>query len=87
MSSDLTGDRVSGRVAGLGEFVLHLLDRCGAFAILAGQTVRAGARPRFPALETLRQMDCCAYPVGPTSVERRSRFLATIEKDKETRRE
>ncbi len=57
MNSDLTVDRVSGRVAGLGELVLHLLDRCGAFAILAAHTVRAAARPRFPFLETLRQME------------------------------
>ncbi len=64
MNSELSADRMSGRVAGLGDLVLDLLGRFGDFAILAGQTVRAAVQPRFPALETLRQMEA----IGTRSV-------------------
>jgi phospholipid/cholesterol/gamma-HCH transport system permease protein len=33
------------------------VERCGRFALLAALTVRAATRPRFPALETLRQVE------------------------------
>ncbi len=64
MNSELSTDRMSGSVAGLGELVLDLLGRFGDFAILAGHTVRAAFQPRFPALETLRQMEA----IGTRSV-------------------
>jgi phospholipid/cholesterol/gamma-HCH transport system permease protein len=44
-------------VASIGERVLSLLDAAGAFALLIAATWRAAARSRFPALETLRQLE------------------------------
>jgi phospholipid/cholesterol/gamma-HCH transport system permease protein len=41
----------------LGEWVLDRVDRFGQFALLAGHTVQAALRPRFPWLETLRQLE------------------------------
>jgi phospholipid/cholesterol/gamma-HCH transport system permease protein len=48
---------VSGRVAGFGARVLQAIDGCGEFALLAAATLRAALRPRFPVLETARQME------------------------------
>lgn len=47
----------AGRITRLGDAVLDVVDRCGRFALLAGQTGRAALRPRFPLIETLRQID------------------------------
>jgi len=44
-------------VVRLGDRVLDAIDRLGQFTLLAGQTARAAARPRFPWLEVLRQLD------------------------------
>jgi phospholipid/cholesterol/gamma-HCH transport system permease protein len=44
-------------VAGLGDRVLEHLDTLGRFALLAAATLRAARRPRFPVLETLRQLE------------------------------
>jgi phospholipid/cholesterol/gamma-HCH transport system permease protein len=41
----------------LGDRVLGAIDRVGQFVLLAGQTARAAFRPRFPALELLRQLE------------------------------
>jgi len=48
---------LSGRVTLFGAWVLETIDRCGEFALLAVATLRAAARPRFPVLETARQME------------------------------
>jgi phospholipid/cholesterol/gamma-HCH transport system permease protein len=45
------------RVALLGDRVLEAVDAFGQFTLLAGQTARAAARPRFPWLETARQLE------------------------------
>lgn len=45
------------RITRLGDAVLEIVDRCGRFALLAGQTGRAALRPRFPFAETLRQLE------------------------------
>ena len=58
MSAEEPRDGGSRRVvAGLGERVLDGLDACGAFALLVAATWRAALRSRFPALETLRQLE------------------------------
>jgi phospholipid/cholesterol/gamma-HCH transport system permease protein len=44
-------------LARLGDHVLDLFDTCGAFALLVAATGRAALRQRFPALETLRQLE------------------------------
>jgi phospholipid/cholesterol/gamma-HCH transport system permease protein len=50
--------RVAARGIGqLGERVLGVVDQFGQFVLLAGQTARAAVRPRFPALELLRQFE------------------------------
>jgi phospholipid/cholesterol/gamma-HCH transport system permease protein len=41
----------------LGDRVLDAIDRLGQFVILAGLTARAAVRPRFPAIEVLRQLE------------------------------
>ena len=41
----------------LGDRVLDAIERLGQFALLAGQTARAAVRPRFPAIELLRQFE------------------------------
>jgi len=48
---------LSARVAAFGEWILEVIDRCGDFTLLAFATLRAAARPRFPVLETVRQME------------------------------
>lgn len=55
MSASL-GARASG-VGRLGEGVIRVVDRVGQFALLAWLTLRAALRPRFPWLETLRQLE------------------------------
>jgi phospholipid/cholesterol/gamma-HCH transport system permease protein len=47
----------AGRVARLGDRALDALEGCGSFARLAGATLRAASRPRFPWRETLRQVE------------------------------
>lgn len=44
-------------VAHLGDRVLDLFETCGALALLVAATWRAALRSRFPALETLRQLE------------------------------
>jgi phospholipid/cholesterol/gamma-HCH transport system permease protein len=46
-----------GRIAALGDRVLEAIDLLGRFLVLAGHTFRAALQPRFPALETLRQVE------------------------------
>jgi phospholipid/cholesterol/gamma-HCH transport system permease protein len=41
----------------LGDRVLDAIDRLGRFVILAGQTARVATRPRFPAIDVLRQLE------------------------------
>jgi len=47
-------------VVRMGDRLLHAVERCGDFALLARDTARAALRPGFPALETLRQMESVA---------------------------
>ena len=49
--------RVERQLESLGERVLEQVDRCGRFVLLAGATFRAARRPRFPMLETVRQLE------------------------------
>jgi phospholipid/cholesterol/gamma-HCH transport system permease protein len=51
------GGTLPSRVASFGDWVLEVVDACGQFALLAALTLRAATRPRFPARETLRQME------------------------------
>jgi phospholipid/cholesterol/gamma-HCH transport system permease protein len=51
------GNGASRRIAALGDLLLEGVDLLGRFAILAGQSFRAALQPRFPALETLRQVE------------------------------
>jgi phospholipid/cholesterol/gamma-HCH transport system permease protein len=44
-------------VGRLGDWVLEAVDQVGEFTVLAGLTVRAALRPRFPWLELLRQLE------------------------------
>jgi phospholipid/cholesterol/gamma-HCH transport system permease protein len=56
--SDATlGVRATAPLARVGDGVLAALEGLGGFARLAGATLRAGALPRFPWLETLRQFE------------------------------
>jgi phospholipid/cholesterol/gamma-HCH transport system permease protein len=56
--SGRAGPRLAhGGLARLGEAVLDALDELGRFVLLAAETARALTRRRFPALETLRQID------------------------------
>ena len=57
MNLETTQGRVTRRVATLGDLVLDVVDRCGRFLLLVGHTFRVAAQPRFPALETLRQVE------------------------------
>ena len=49
--------RVERQLESLGERVLEHVDRCGRFVLLVGATFRAARRPRFPLLETVRQLE------------------------------
>ena len=51
------GGALPSRVASFGDWVLEVIDACGQFALLAALTLRAAMRPRFPARETLHQME------------------------------
>ena len=57
MKPDVSEQGVERRLASLGERVLEQVDRCGRFVLLVGATFRAARRPRFPLLETVRQME------------------------------
>jgi phospholipid/cholesterol/gamma-HCH transport system permease protein len=57
VNAALKGEGAGRRVAALGDLVLDGIDVLGRFAILAGQSFRAALQPRFPALETLRQVE------------------------------
>jgi phospholipid/cholesterol/gamma-HCH transport system permease protein len=48
---------VERQLESLGERVLEQVDRFGRFVLLAGATFRAARRPRFPWLETVRQLE------------------------------
>jgi phospholipid/cholesterol/gamma-HCH transport system permease protein len=48
---------VERQLAGLGDRVLEQVDRFGRFVLLIGATFRAARRPRFPMLETVRQLE------------------------------
>ena len=53
-----TGTRLAqGGLARLGEAVLDRIDELGRFALLSAATARALVKRRFPALETLRQIE------------------------------
>jgi phospholipid/cholesterol/gamma-HCH transport system permease protein len=45
------------QISGLGDLVIGAVGAVGEFTLLAGQTLRALARPRFPAAELLRQAE------------------------------
>ena len=45
------------RLTGLGDRILGVVETTGDFARLMGQTARAALLPRFPALESLRQVE------------------------------
>jgi phospholipid/cholesterol/gamma-HCH transport system permease protein len=49
--------RAADSIARLGDHTLDVVERCGAFARLAGATARAALRGRFPWREVLRQME------------------------------
>jgi phospholipid/cholesterol/gamma-HCH transport system permease protein len=49
--------RVERQLESLGERVLEQVDRVGRFVLLVGATFRAARRPRFPLLETVRQLE------------------------------
>ena len=57
MSSEGAFDRAEARVEGVGDRVLAMVDGFGRFALLAGATLRAARRPRFPWRETFRQLE------------------------------
>lgn len=57
MSAAFRDSPIESRVALLGDRLLAALDGCGKFALLAGLTARAAFQPRFPARETLRQIE------------------------------
>ena len=48
---------IAARMSQLGDRVLDGVEACGDFARLTGQTVRAAGLRRFPALDTLRQIE------------------------------
>ena len=57
MSATTTTGAPASGLAALGERVLGVIDAFGQFALLAGLTVRAIFRTRFPLLDTVRQVD------------------------------
>jgi len=57
VSPEPTQGSGGGRIAALGDRVLEAIDLLGRFLVLAGHTFRAALQPRFPALETLRQVE------------------------------
>ena len=57
MSPEAAKPRVERQLESLGERVLEQVDRFGRFVLLAGATFRAARRPRFPLLETVRQLE------------------------------
>ena len=57
MSPEAAEPRVERQLESLGERVLEQVDRFGRFVLLAGATFRAARRPRFPLLETVRQLE------------------------------
>ncbi len=57
MSPEAAEPRVERQLESLGERVLEQVDRCGRFVLLVGATFRAARRPRFPVLETVRQLE------------------------------
>ena len=57
MSPEAAEPRVERQLESLGERVLEQVDRVGRFVLLAGATFRAARRPRFPLLETVRQLE------------------------------
>jgi phospholipid/cholesterol/gamma-HCH transport system permease protein len=57
VSPEAAEPRVGRQLESLGERVLEQVDRFGRFVLLAGATFRAARRPRFPLLETVRQLE------------------------------
>jgi phospholipid/cholesterol/gamma-HCH transport system permease protein len=57
MSAGAAPRGAAATLARVGDRVLEGLERFGEFARLAGATLRAAARPRFPWRETLRQLE------------------------------
>lgn len=57
MSEHGAAERIERRIEGLGDRALEAVDVLGSFALLSGATFRAARRPRFPWLETLRQLE------------------------------
>ncbi len=57
MRPEAAEQRVERQLENLGERVLEQVDRCGRFVLLVGATFRAARRPRFPLLETVRQLE------------------------------
>jgi phospholipid/cholesterol/gamma-HCH transport system permease protein len=57
VNADRDEPLLESRIASLGDRVLDVVDSCGQFALLVELTARAALRPRFPARETLRQME------------------------------
>jgi phospholipid/cholesterol/gamma-HCH transport system permease protein len=57
MSAPREPHGLEARLEGIGERALEVVDRLGRFARLAGATFRAARRPRFPWLETVRQLE------------------------------
>jgi phospholipid/cholesterol/gamma-HCH transport system permease protein len=57
MNADVDEALPEGRIESLGQRVLDAVDSCGRFALLVWLTARSALRPRFPARETLRQIE------------------------------
>ena len=58
MSAAAAGSEPAGQgIARVGERMLDLVDAFGRYALLNALTLRAATRARFPALETLRQLE------------------------------
>jgi phospholipid/cholesterol/gamma-HCH transport system permease protein len=57
MNADVDEALPEGRIESLGQRVLDAVDSCGKFALLVWLTARSALRPRFPARETVRQIE------------------------------
>jgi len=57
MRPDTAEQQVERQLESLGDRILEQVDRFGRFVLLAGATFRAARRPRFPWLETVRQLE------------------------------
>jgi len=57
VSANLDESVLEDRIEHIGDRVLDAVDSCGRFALLVWLTARAALRPRFPARETVRQVE------------------------------